>query len=312
MKLFYKKLGFFIILIILICLYLGYISMKEPWGNYIAEITNSKEYSGEIVGAKEIIPFIERVQKQDGTKILILGDSVCNQMFMGLQEYNNHITIAGTNGAITMAGQFILAKEYLDNHTNVTDIYMILHPNSLIRTFDITWGYQYAIVPFVQTKTLELLDKNTIQSMEKVYGKIFLQSKGIEMIEKSSIGRKIYFNTLKKYGEGYYPNNTYEIADQYIQKIYQLCEEKNVNFHLYASPVSDERRDEMKKMEEQYQTTWLKTVFPNFFNDIFYFSSVEAEDTTHFSGEYASQDNYNKKIKEIFNDSKLIRELRMY
>lgn len=311
MQLFYKKLGIFFIVLSLLCMGLTYMSLEEPWRTFFAEITNSEEYIGENAGSVEIKPCIEKVQKQDETGILIIGDSVCNQMFSGLQEYNDDVSIVGSNGAITMAGQFILVNEYLKSHTDVTDIYLMLHPGSLTRTFDTSWGYQYTVMPFVETETLQSLDNNTIRIMQKVYGRIFLHSDGVDILNRSAVGRKLYLNMLKKHGKGYYPENSYEIADQYIGKIYELCEKKEVEFHLYPSPVSEERRTEMEEMEEEYKNTWLNTVFSEFFNNILYYPAEQAADKTHFSGEYATQECYNEKIKIIFAGSELINQLKM-
>ncbi len=80
-------------------------------------------------------------------------------MFRRLQKYNEDISIIGSNGAITLAGQYILAEEYLRNHPDATDLYLILLPESLTRTFDTSYGYQYAVMSFAETGTLQLLMK---------------------------------------------------------------------------------------------------------------------------------------------------------
>lgn len=311
MKSFYKKITIFTFLLISICIGLDYMSMNDPWRMILARITNSEELISLNTGTDEIIPYIEKVQLQDNTTTLIIGDSVCHQMFQGLQQYNENICMAGSNAAISMTGQYILAEEYIKNHPDATDIYLFVLPASLCSTFDTQWGYQYTVMPFVETDTLKLLDQETINIMESVYGSFFMKPQVVRIIDKSAVNRKLYLNMIADYRTGYTQKTTYEIADQYIRKIYELCKENDVEFHLYPCPVSDSKYQYTEELKNDYDNTWLQTCFPEYFDKILVFPDEQTRDGIHFTGEYESQDYYNEKISKIFADAELLDDLKM-
>lgn len=284
--------------------------MQEPWKTKIAELTNSYEYISVNVGSSQITPFIEKVQEEDNSSILIVGDSVCAQTFSGLQEYNDEICIAGTNAAITVAGQYILIEEYISNHPDATDIYLVLLPESMCRTFDTEWGYQYAVMPFVRTDTLCLLDEDTIEIMESVYGKVFMDSRLVKLIDKSAVNRKLYLNMLEDHSEGYVQENPFELAEQYIGKIYELCNTRNINLHLVPGPVSEINIEKNDELRSEYEQTSLYYYFPNYFDEVYYYPAEQAIDGVHFSGEYATQEIYNEKIQVLIKDTNLERILK--
>lgn len=310
MKKYCKKMAVFTIIFVIVCIAFDCISMKEPWRRIIACMTDSEEFISINVGADEIKPYIERAQKKDHTTKLILGDSVCKQMFSGLQNDNDDICMLGSNAAISMTGQYILAKQYIENHKEVTDVYLIVLPGSLEVTFDTQWGYQYTVMPFVETDTLKLLETDTIKKMEAVYGAFFMKPLVVEGIDKSAINRKIYLNLLNTYSSSYQQSSKYEIAEQYIKKIYELCKEREIELHLLACPVVESRRDEIEASKADYMNTWLYTVFPEFLEEVVYYSNEETEDGVHFAGEFAVQENYNEKLRIILVDSSLLQELQ--
>ena len=308
MKAFYRKVVIFIIVFSLLCVGVEYVSIKEPGRTFIAKITDSERYIGK-TGPDEIIPYIEQVRTEDNTTKLIIGDSVCRQMFKGLEDYNNDISIVGSNGAVTMAGQYILAEQYLEHHPDATDIFLLVIPASLDRSFDTKLGYQYTVLPFVKTDTLKLLDEDTIETMHSVYGKFFMQPQVVNLIERSAINRKIYLNELPKWSEGY--SAGLELSDQYISKIYELCEEHDVQFYMYACPVSEKRREGIENNMDKYEQTKLYEYFPDFFNDLHYFPDEQFGGGSHFVGDYNTQESFNEKIQEMFTGTRLLQVLNV-
>ena len=72
--------------------YIDYLSMQDETRDLFAKWTNSENYITENVGPGEIRPYLESAVCQDGTTKLIIGDSVCRQMFNRLQESNPEFT----------------------------------------------------------------------------------------------------------------------------------------------------------------------------------------------------------------------------
>lgn len=309
MRSFYRKVILFVVIFGVICILADHMSSRDPWRRVIARYTDSEEFISVNVGPSEIKPYIEKVQTEDDTTRLILGDSVCKQLFGGLQEENEGFCIAGSNAALTMAGQYILLHEYVENHAEATDVYLILLPGSLEASFNTTWGYQYSVMPFVETDTIRLLEDSTLEAMEAVYGKLFMKKAVVEWIDDSAVNRKLYLNALDSHSEGYQQQKRFEIAEQYIKKMYELCEENGISLHLYPCPVSEKNKEGTEAFKDAFRDTWLYEKFPDYTERILYYSEEQSADGVHFAGEFATQECYNEKIETIFNGSELLNEL---
>lgn len=313
MKKFIKNVIIYTCILLVIMITVIYLSHLDGWREYFNRITDSGGYIESFVnGSDEIKPFIQKVQERDENEILILGDSICHQMFEDLIGFNEDITMAGSNAAITMAGQYILAKEYLENHENAKEIYLMVHPTSLKRTFDTVYGYQYIIMPFSETDTLKALDEDTIAICKEVYGSVFLKPDIVYMINKSGMNRKLYLNLLKTYGTNYEEKVSFEMADKYISKIYELCKEHNVKLHFLATPVSEVLDGTCEELEKEYQNTWMKQYYPEYFENIIFVPAEQVQDGFHFSGEYKNQEYYNELLKKIFGNTELINKIRFF
>lgn len=312
MKKFYLKIFLFVTFIAMILVMCEYLSVREPFRTWIAEWTDSESFITGNVGADEIKPYISKVQTSDETTKLLLGDSVGRQLYVGLQEYNEDVAIVGSNAAITMAGQYILAAEYIENHPEATDIFLVVLPESLCRTFDTKWGYQYTVMPFVETGTLDRLDQDTVDIMESVYGEFFMQEDIVYKIDRSAINRKLYLNMLKEHSDSYNPENKFALAEQYLMKMYELCNANDVNMHLYAGPLADNRVQEIEVMKREYEETELYQIFPDFMDNIYFYPVEQAADGVHFSGDYANQEFYNELIKKMYTGTALGEAVKLY
>lgn len=309
MNSFVKKISIFTTVLVLILVILDLLSMVGVTQKYLAILTGSYDLLNNN-GSDQIVPCIEQARTQDGTTVLITGDSVCSQMYRGLAEYNKDMTIIGANGGVTMAGQYIFIHEYLDNHPDATDVYLIVLPISLIRGYDTDLGYQYAVEPFAQTETLSLLNNDTQDIISDVYGGFFIKGNICKLLDKSGINKKLYLNALADLHRGYEMSYRLELADIYILKAYELCKEKNVRFHLYAGPVSESMRSFTEDIENDYRSSKLYGLFPDYFDYVLYYPDVEAADGTHFSGDYATQMEYNRKINIILEGTELLGMLK--
>lgn len=114
---------------------------------------------------------------------------------------------------------------------------------------------------------------------------------------------------MQKRSEGY--SAGLELADQYISKIYTLCEERDVQLYLYSCPVAEKKRENIENKMEQYEQSKLYHYFPDFLNDVHYFPDEQFGDGTHFSGDYNTQESFNEKIQEMFKDTRLLQVLKM-
>ncbi|MCR5502319.1 MAG: hypothetical protein K6F53_04880 [Lachnospiraceae bacterium] len=300
MKAFIKRTLFLLLILTTVLIILDLLSMTGPFRTPIAKLTGSESYISENVGADEIRPFIEKAAGADKTTVLFLGDSVCRQLFNRQQENAPGISMIGSNAAITPAGQYILAKTYIDAHPDTSDIFLFMRPDSLTKTFDTDYGYQYTVMPFAETGTIGELDPDTIEAMEKVYGKPFMNPVIVRMIDRSGPDRKLYLNLLKEYSTPYEPDPPLALADRYIGKIKALCDEKGIRLHLHPCPAFESGRDEDERLRADYEISELSRWFPDYFEEIVYYPDEESYDGVHFDRDLVKDEYILRVIRECY------------
>lgn len=299
-KLFLKGLLFYIIILSVVACFI-YFSTKEPTRSVIARWTNSEDF----MAGSGLLSHFARAREANDSTVLIIGDSIANQLFWGLQVNNPKTDILTSNAALMITGQFLLAEEYIKNHPDATDIFLVIHPLPLTRTFDTEWGYRYGVMTYVETDTIDNLDKNTIDAMASVYGTFFMRKNIVRLIEDSPICRKLYLSYIDLNREDYVQESPFEIADQYVKKLYDLCRINQVELHVYPSPVSEYFRNQVTELSEEYGNTWMSTIFPDYFSQIMFFPDAWSEDLSHFSGEYAEREQLNEIIMQAYGQTAL-------
>ncbi len=307
MKKIYIKGIIFCGIMFVLCAVFLVLSTKDDYKLTIAKWTNSVDF----MDANEYYETFEKARKEDDVKVLLIGDSICSQMFLDLQEYNPNVNILSANAALMITGQYLLLEEYLESHPETTDVFLVIHPLALIRTFDMEWGYRNAVMTYVGTDTIQNLDDNTLEIIKETYGSFFLQKEVVWFVENSPMCRKIALSYLNLNKEAYEQEKSFELAEQYVKKMYELCEANGVTLHLYASPASEYYREKLEELDAEYKETWLYEQFPDYFANMTYYPSEWAEDYSHFSGEYASREKLNEMIKRAYADTFFLEHMNL-
>lgn len=302
---FFGKGILFVMMICLLCAGFVYASTREPYRAVLAKWTDSEAFMDD----SGMLPYFEAVRMTDQTTQLLIGDSICRQMFAGLSGENPQMSIQATNAALMITGQYLMAEEYLRTHPGATDVFLVMHPMTIARTFDTEWSYRYAVMTYVETDTIGYLDENTREDMAGVYGWFFMRKEVVNLIEKSPMLRKLYLSYININREDYVQSSPFEITDQYVKKLYDLCAERGVSLHLYSSPVSETFRERVEKLEEAYGTTWMCTRYPDYFKDILFYPDEWSEDTSHFSGEHAERGALDEIIERAYGGTELWKSL---
>lgn len=304
---------FFLKILVFGVIYIGvlggflFLSANERFKIPIAELTQSSEYIYDNFGPNEIIPYIERVQEQNGYTKLILGDSVCNQIFERYYGMDDTYCICGTNQAVSIAGQYILAEEFIKNHEKVTDIYLVIIMDSLTTTFSAQLGYQYAVMPFVETDTIGNLEQDTRKEISNMYGGIFCTKPVVETIHKSPLCMKLYLNLLTKKNDMFPRNGQGIISDvsyYYLEEIKALCEKEGIRFHLIPGPHADSEDQHIRvewilnEVEEKGDRLGLKV----YLDQIVYYPEELFRDRIHFDGDKVDDDFFWKVAKQLIPD----------
>jgi len=294
----------FILLLAVLCflLVVDYLSINSRTKEVVARLTNSTDYIDQGSGTEEITPIIQYVRQNEHSHVLIIGDSIARQMFTILKDENPDVTVACANAAINITGQYMLAMEYLSTHEGATDVYMIVHPLTMTRTFDLDLGYGYAVMPFAIEGSIKYLDDETVDQMASVYGRLSLNASVADLIDSSPLNRKMFMSYIRMHNTEYVQSNAYEISAHYIMKLMDECEKRGAIFHIYPSPSTEYFRDRIEETREDYMNSPLGELYPDYLDEVYYFPTEWSDDLTHFGEEYANLSTYVEVIKKAYDD----------
>lgn len=307
MKRFVGKLVVFLCLFGVIVLGLDILSAQEPFREGFAYVTESSDYwAGE---NDDIAIYISQVREQGEYTKLVVGDSVCHQLTNGLRDANADYSLVGNNRALSIAGEYLLTREFLETHKGITDVYLIVGLDSLQTNIDVMYGYQYVAIPFLREDMLQNLDEKTLEEMNDTFGTFFMQKPVSKLVACSSVNRKLYLNYIKEHKGVLDPNPgggvvMSEVAAEYLVKIYELCEEYGVTMHLLPDPLADNqyRRDQAEGLRQDFVARGLDELFPNYFDEIMYYPEEQFGDGIHFGEPYNTQEEFNQKLTELYLD----------
>lgn len=307
MKKFVGKLVVFLCIFGAILLGLDVLSAVPPFRQWFAYITDSSDYyAGE---DDDVTRYISQVREQGEYTKLVVGDSVCFQLTNGLRDCNQEYSLVGNNRALSIAGEYLLTREFLETHEGITDVYLIVGLDSLQTNIDVLYGYQYVVMPFTREDLISNLDDNTIDEMNHTFGTLFMQKPVSRLVACSSVNRKLYLNYIKEHKGVLDPNEgkgivLSEVAVQYLQKIYDLCEEHDVTLHLLPDPLADNdwRHEQATALQEDFAVRGLDELFPNYFDEITYYPEEQFVDGIHFGEPYNTQEEFNRKLQELYMD----------
>lgn len=263
-------------------------SDKEPLRTVLTELTDSTEYATS--ASAEIMPHIANMQKSDGATKVILGDSVCWQIFDPFNLCNTDYRIDGTNRAVTLAGQYLLAQQFLQFHPEATDVYLVLIPESFSAGADEDYAYQYLVAPFAQAGLLENLDATTQSELRAAYGGVFLRPGLARWFESSPLGKKLYLNSLPapKTEKG----ALVPLAVRSLQALADLCAARGVALHLLCAPLPDTEnsRAALANLEQAFRDEGLYDTYSSYFTQVcWYDSALFGGDGVHFDSARADQ-----------------------
>lgn len=250
-------------------------------------ITNSDAYDDG--PTQEIIPYIQKAQqKSNGYTKLIIGDSVCHQIFNGFQNENKDYATIGSNQAITIVGQYLLAQEFVRNHSDTTDVYLILTSMTGSGFSNAGYCYQYFVIPFSEMNVIEKIDPETKVGLSNIFGVFYTNRNFIELIDHSNICRKLYLNSLSDNG---YADEAQSYL--YLKKLVDLCNENGIELHLLHAPMEESTKsaveNEMNKEIGACQDSEILPYVKEYYDSVTFYPDSYFKDGIHFKDEYSSK-----------------------
>ena len=188
---------------------------------------------------KEVLTALTKSKQQSGKKTLVLGDSVCNQLYPADKEYDDLVSLA-CNRAISLAGQYFLLKNYLEaNPGSLPDrVILILAPSSVQNQLD-RFAYHYMLKNFLTKEYQQDFDETLWRQVRKI---------------------PLYrtapwpFIRVSNFAPDYHPaqDDSYALfsplSQSYLSRIIRLVEKNHIDFSFICAPVDVKQKATVQEL----------------------------------------------------------------
>ena len=221
---------------------------------------------------QEIYNAIDKSHSYNNKKILLLGDSVANQIFNNSFEYD-YINSLATNQAIGIAGNYFLLYNYLKKGNKIDSLVLFFIPESFGNNLNQKYTYHYFLKPFNNSNYSLLFTENLKIQINKINYNSFSQ---IPHIKISSWSPKL--QSIEAH------NHTFlsPLSIEYLNRIKLLSLEYDFNIIIKSPPLSETKRSLVLSIDKtEILSTNLSNEFNEYFKNIYYLNSKEFIDDVH-------------------------------
>jgi len=185
-----------------------------------------------IVAGSEIYISIKKSKQKSNKKILLIGDSVGNQLYNNKDE-NDSINSLASNQAIGVIGQYFLIESYLKTGNKPEIIYMLYTPFSFKNNLDQVYSFHYFLKPFYNKEYLPLFTKTALKQIDKIPYSLLCNEPYIltsNWAPNFQSKDKINYTFLSP------------ISKEYLSKIKDLCISYNIEFFIIPTPTKESNK----------------------------------------------------------------------
>lgn len=259
MKKFIIKSAIFIIICIALALAVEYVYYR--YGDWRQTIDGWEVYTA-----------IRNSKTKQGKRKLLIGDSVGMQLFP-CNENNDSVALCTCNQAVTMAGFYMLMKNYLQANEECLpeEVILLITPLSLHNNVD-EYTYHYFLKPF---KFREYYSDYSPLLRTRIRNIPFWWTATLPFIRTSMYMQK-YHPDMNEYSFS-------PLAKEYLHKMDSLAKEYNVDFVMRSAPVKQCHKDsiESRLKYEEGNMNYLH----QYLNNLQYMNDSCYVDKVHFTDE---------------------------
>lgn len=210
---------------------------------------------------------------------LVLGDSVCHQLLL-------HAALKGTlnlatNQAISVCGQYLLARSTLDHDSSITQITLAYLPVCFDNDLQQKFTFNYFVKPFythaefrreMSPRVNQLLDRHPTHRLM-----------AFPMFQFSNM---LWATDYSQTAEP--PSYTYlaPISIEYLHKLSELCDQRGIRLRIVSSPISSNSKYSQSLFLKEIADAHLEKMFAGYIETIRYVDPGELIDGVHFKPNY--------------------------
>jgi len=228
------------------------------------------------VASEAIFRAIARSKLHASGKILLIGDSVAHQLKLG--DSQSHYFDLTTNAAISLAGQFVLVQNALENNTNLEKIVLVYHPQCFNNNLDQEWTFNYFCKPFLFLRNCDTWSSSVLQEIsQKPYWLVYAP-----VVRYTSLLGSI------DYSDGPLSHRAFlsDISSDYLIKIEEISEEFGLEFVIVAPPLSEASTENVRELRMSIEACGLEELFRHYEESVIYWPDSCFKDSIHIKSEY--------------------------
>lgn len=230
-------------------------------------------YKEEVNGKEVYTALRKSLKKQSKTRVLLIGDSVANQLFNN-DSTNGEVNSLACNQAASLVGHYILLKNYLDKNEEVERVVLMYHPQSFANNLDQEFSFHYFLKPFNNRKYKHLFSEQVKEQIRKI--PYFFMSQ-IPVILRSNFSPQ-YSGEMRRWNDVFSP-----ISKEYLHKMKSLTDSKGILFTVTSPPVKASMRDSIIRIDRNIlEEEGLLPLLDDYLDDIRYSAEKHFVDDIHF------------------------------
>ena len=223
----------------------------------------------------EVCYSIDKSHEPFSKKTVIIGDSVCNQMYPAEEDYPNAVSLA-CNMNISMAGHYFLLKNYLKANQDCPPdtVALILTPEGVQNELDNKYAYHYMLKNFMNREYKDDFNQELWERIKKVP---VYWSASLPFIRVSNYSPRYHDQAGSDFALFSPVSQTYlrlmtDLADTYGFKLLLLCPPTDI----------DKKEQILKRLEESKIREEIPAEFLDEYTETVSFVRDSVSDGLHF------------------------------
>ncbi len=229
--------------------------------NVISRLIIDSKYFSKNISYNVSLMAVKKSKRKIASNVLILGDSVARQIFPVVMP--NSLAV---NGAILMAGHYILAVNAIKKNPNIKYVILMSAPFILSHDFNRKLTYNNFLKPFYTFGNLKYL---TSLMKKKINGNILSHLALFPIFKLSPVPQIDFSNKSSKKISPVFS----EISIQYMKKLYNFLKKRRIELLIISPPICKKQRVlflNWKYFKSQISERGLSHILRGYFDNIVY------------------------------------------
>ncbi|MCM1266959.1 MAG: hypothetical protein NC302_03565 [Bacteroidales bacterium] len=223
------------------------------------------------------------------------------------QDESSDICYLATNQAVTTVGNFILLERFIENNPQLEDVYYVARPDSIMGNPNFVYTYSYFVTPLYKEPFLQYLGLETREEIETTFGSFCARKEFPKwMLAKYPKLLDIYQNTcsnLREFRRWSVGGEELDMAALYLGQMKEVCDKKNINFYLVASPLPESYQYPFEEMRNRLDFEGDEELLDQYIDSVIYIKKEEFVDGVHMNDSFLEENR--ERIRECIMQTRI-------